>query len=150
MFLSLPGGLIIRGVGDKKLCAAGFSAMAPGGLMPTHILSPAERPARFGVFYTCHFLLQATGSAVDCWLHDSAGAGAPVGFAAAMFVVPLPLLPVFECLVRRSVRVTASKLLDCRKTGRLSSRECTKLNASTRGDRGSGSQIRFSKIIALV
>ena len=33
VFLSLPGGLIIERVGDKKLCAAGLAAMACGGLI---------------------------------------------------------------------------------------------------------------------
>ena len=56
------------------------------------------------MFYTCHFLLQAAGPAVAGWLHDSAGAGAAVAFAAAMFVVPLPMLAVFEILVRKSER----------------------------------------------
>src|SRR5580693_1007074 len=33
VFLSLPGGLIIQRVGDKKLCAVGLAAMAFGGLI---------------------------------------------------------------------------------------------------------------------
>src|SRR5580698_6872934 len=33
VFLSLPGGLIIQRVGDKKLCAGGLAAMAFGGLV---------------------------------------------------------------------------------------------------------------------
>ncbi len=33
VLLSLPGGLIIQRVGDKRLCAAGLAAMAFGGLI---------------------------------------------------------------------------------------------------------------------
>ena len=33
VFLSLPGGLIIQRLGDKRLCAAGLAAMALGGLI---------------------------------------------------------------------------------------------------------------------
>ena len=72
---------------------------------------PAERPAGFGVFYTFHFLLQASGPAIAGWLHDSAGAARRYGFAAAMFVVPLPMLAVFEVLARRPRRTEARRAL---------------------------------------
>ena len=98
--------LIAAGVPPLFACIAfGLAIGPPPGVitsLPTRILSPAERPAGFGVFYTCHFLLQAAGPAVAGWLHDSAGASAAVGFAAAMFIVPLPMLAVFEFLVRRA------------------------------------------------
>jgi predicted MFS family arabinose efflux permease len=100
--------LIAAGMPPLFACIAfGLAIGPPPGVitsLPTRILSPAERPAGFGVFYTCHFLLQATGPAVAGWLHDSAGAGAAVYFAAAMFVVPLPMLAMFEILERRFVR----------------------------------------------
>lgn len=85
--------------------AFGLAIGPPPGVitsLPTRILTAADRPAGFGVFYTCHFLLQATGPAVAGWLHDNIGAAAAVYFAAAMFVVPLPMLMLFECLVRRT------------------------------------------------
>ncbi|MGA3002185.1 MAG: MFS transporter [Acetobacteraceae bacterium] len=98
--------LIAAGAPPLVACLAfGLAIGPPPGVitsLPTRILSPAERPAGFGVFYTCHFLLQAAGPAIAGWLHDSAGAGAAVGFAAAMFVVPLPMLGVFGWLVRRA------------------------------------------------
>lgn len=100
--------LLTAGVPPLFACIAfGLAIGPPPGVitsLPTRILSPSERPAGFGVFYTCHFLLQATGPAAAGWLHDSAGAGAAVGFAAAMFLVPLPMLAVFELLVRRAQR----------------------------------------------
>jgi predicted MFS family arabinose efflux permease len=98
--------VLAAGVPPLIACIAfGLAIGPPPGVitsLPTRILSPAERPAGFGVFYTCHFLLQAAGPAVAGWLHDTAGAGAAVYFAAAMFVVPLPMLAVFELLVRRA------------------------------------------------
>jgi predicted MFS family arabinose efflux permease len=84
--------------------AFGLAIGPPPGVitsLPTRILSAADRAAGFGVFYTFHFLLQASGPAIAGWVHDSAGGGAAVYFAAAMFVVPLPMLAVFEFLVRR-------------------------------------------------
>ena len=71
--------------------------------LPTKVLQPADRAAGFGVFYTCHSLLQATGPAIAGWLHDAAGGSmASVVFGAAMFMVPLPLLAIFEWLLRQS------------------------------------------------
>jgi len=72
--------------------------------LPTRVLSAADRPAGFGVFYTFHFLLQASGPAFAGWVHDHVGGGAAVLFASAMFVVPLPMLAVFELLSRRARR----------------------------------------------
>lgn len=100
--------LIAAGVPPLFACIAfGLAIGPPPGVitsLPARILAPAERAAGFGVFYTCHFLLQATGPAIAGWVHDSAGGVAAVLFAAAMFVVPLPLLAVFEILIRRSQR----------------------------------------------
>jgi predicted MFS family arabinose efflux permease len=98
--------LIATGAPPLFACIAfGLMIGPPPGVitsLPTRILSPADRPAGFGVFYTCHFLLQASGPAIAGYVHDHAGASAAVFFAAAMFVVPLPLFAVFEWLVRRS------------------------------------------------
>ena len=90
--------------------AFGLAIGPPPGVitsLPTRILSPTQRAAGFGVFYTFHFLLQATGPAFAGWLRDTAGSASAVDFAAAMFVVPLPLLLVFEALVRRNSRAAS-------------------------------------------
>jgi predicted MFS family arabinose efflux permease len=98
--------LIPAGAPPLFACVAfGLAIGPPPGVitsLPTRILSPAERPAGFGVFYTCHFLLQASGPAIAGWVHDHAGGSGAVMFAAAMFVVPLPMLAVFEWLARRA------------------------------------------------
>lgn len=103
--------MIAGGAPPLLACIAfGLAIGPPPGVitsLPTRILSPTERPAGFGVFYTCHFLLQATGPAIAGWVHDSAGGAAAVYFAASMFVVPLPMLAVFELLVRRARRTDA-------------------------------------------
>jgi len=103
---ALALGLIAAGAPPLFTCIAfGLAIGPPPGVitsLPTRILSPADRPAGFGVFYTCHFLLQASGPAVAGWVHDHGGGAAAVFFAAAMFLVPLPMLVVFEWLVRRS------------------------------------------------
>jgi predicted MFS family arabinose efflux permease len=100
--------LIAAGVPPLFACIAfGLAIGPPPGVitsLPTRIMTPAERPGGFGVFYTCHFLLQAAGPAVAGWLHDSAGGAAAVSFAAAMFLVPLPMLAVFKRLVRNLQR----------------------------------------------
>jgi predicted MFS family arabinose efflux permease len=90
--------------------AFGLAIGPPPGVitsLPTRILSPADRPAGFGVFYTFHFLLQASGPAVAGYVHDHAGGAAAVGFAAAMFLVPLPMYGVFQLLERRAGRADA-------------------------------------------
>ena len=87
--------------------AFGLAIGPPPGVitsLPTRILLPAQRAAGFGVFYTCHFLLQASGPAITGWVRDVAGSAAAVDFAAALFVVPLPLLLVFGWLSRRAGR----------------------------------------------
>jgi predicted MFS family arabinose efflux permease len=118
--LRRPGATIVLFCGGAALALASIAAGAPPlfaciafGLaigpppgvitsLPTRILSSADRAGGFGVFYTFHFLLQASGPAIAGWILDHAGANAAVGFAAAMFVVPLPMFVVFELLTRRS------------------------------------------------
>jgi predicted MFS family arabinose efflux permease len=83
--------------------AFGLAIGPPPGVitsLPTRILPSTQRAAGFGVFYTCHFLLQASGPAITGWVRDVADSAAAVDFAAAMFVVPLPLLLVFGWLAR--------------------------------------------------
>ncbi len=98
--------LIAAGAPPLFTCIAfGLAIGPPPGVitaLPTRILAPDQRAAGFGVFYTFHFLLQASGPAIAGWVHDHAGGAAAVGFAAAMFVVPLPMLAVFEWLVSRT------------------------------------------------
>jgi predicted MFS family arabinose efflux permease len=118
--LRRPGAIIVLFCGSAAAALAAIAAGAPPlfaciafGLaigpppgvitsLPTRILSPADRAAGFGVFYTFHFLLQASGPAVAGLVHDHAGGTAAVGFAAAMFLVPLPMYGVFELLARRA------------------------------------------------
>ncbi|MSP01030.1 MAG: MFS transporter [Acetobacteraceae bacterium] len=97
---------IVAGAPPLVACLAfGLAIGPPPGVitsLPTRVLSAADRAAGFGVFYTCHSLLQASGPAIVGWVHDHAGGGAAVGYAAAMFLVPLPLLVVFEVAARRA------------------------------------------------
>lgn len=119
-WLRKPGATILLFCGCASAALASITAGAPPlaaciafGLMigpppgvitslPTRILSSADRAAGFGIFYTFHFLLQASGPAVAGWIHDQAGPAAAVGFAAGMFLVPLPMFVVFELLARRA------------------------------------------------
>ncbi len=98
--------MIAAGAPPLFACIAfGLAIGPPPGVitsLPTRILSVTDRAGGFGVFYTFHFLLQATGPVIAGWVHDNAGAAAAVLFAAAMFLVPLPMFAVFEWLVRRS------------------------------------------------
>ncbi len=84
--------------------AFGVAIGPPPGVitsLPAGVLTPAQRAGGFGVFYTCHFLLQASGPAVAGLIHDAAGGTAAVLFGAAMFLVPLPMLSGFELLAAR-------------------------------------------------
>lgn len=71
--------------------------------LPTRVLTPEERGSGFGVFYTCHFLLQASGPAIGGVIHDLGGSGASVLFSAALFLVPLPMLAAFQMLSGRFI-----------------------------------------------
>jgi predicted MFS family arabinose efflux permease len=99
--------LIAGGVPPLFACMAfGVAIGPPPGVitsLPTRVLAPEQRAGGFGVFYTCHFLLQASGPAVAGWIHDSAGGAAAVLFGAALFLVPLPMLAVFEWLAARNL-----------------------------------------------
>ena len=102
---------IVAGAPPSMACIVfGLALGPPPGVitsLPTSILSPAERAAGLGVFYTCHSLLQAAGPAMIGWVFDRAGGDAAVGFAAVLFGAGLPLLLVFEMLVRRLPRDAA-------------------------------------------
>jgi predicted MFS family arabinose efflux permease len=97
--------LIAAGAPPLFACMAfGVAIGPPPGVitsLPARVLAPEQRASGFGIFYTCHFLLQASGPAVAGWIHDAAGGGAAVLFGTAMFLVPLPMLAVFEFLAIR-------------------------------------------------
>ena len=97
--------LIAAGTPPLIACIAfGVAIGPPPGVitsLPARVLAPAQRAGGFGVFYTCHFLLQASGPAVAGLIHDAAGSTAAVLFGAAMFLVPLPMLAGFELLTAR-------------------------------------------------
>ncbi len=103
--------LLAAGAPPVLACVAlGLAIGPPPGVitaLPTRILAPADRAAGFGVFYTFHYLFQASGPAIAGWLNDAAGSEAAVLFSAAMFMVPVPLLAVFDALARR-LRVAAA------------------------------------------
>ncbi len=107
--------MIAAGAPPLFACVAfGLAIGPPPGVitsLPTRILPQADRAAGFGVFYSFHFLLQASGPAIAGWVHDSAGGRAAVLFAAAMFVVPLPMLAVFNLLVRRLQRAEGREII---------------------------------------
>jgi len=94
--------LIVAGAPPFVACIVfGLAIGPPPGVitsLPSRVLAPEQRAAGFGVFYTCHFLLQASGPAIGGWIHDMAGGGASVLFGAAMFLVPLPMLALFQWL----------------------------------------------------
>jgi hypothetical protein len=120
-WLRRPGATIVLFCGGASLALASIAAGAPPlfaciafGLaigpppgvitsLPTRILSSADRAG--GLRRVLHVPFSAAGERTgDRRLDalDHAGANAAVGFAAAMFVVPLPMFVVFELLTRRS------------------------------------------------
>jgi predicted MFS family arabinose efflux permease len=97
--------MIVAGAPPFAACILfGLAIGPPPGVitsLPTRVLPPDQRAAGFGVFYTCHFLLQASGPAIGGWLHDTGGGVASVLFGTALFLVPLPLLALFRILTMR-------------------------------------------------
>jgi predicted MFS family arabinose efflux permease len=97
--------MIVAGAPPFAACILfGLAIGPPPGVitsLPTRVLPPDQRAAGFGVFYTCHFLLQASGPAIGGWLHDIGGGAASVLFGTALFLVPLPLLALFRILSMR-------------------------------------------------
>jgi predicted MFS family arabinose efflux permease len=100
--------MIVAGAPPFAACILfGLAIGPPPGVitsLPSRVLAPVDRAAGFGVFYTCHFLLQASGPAIGGWIHDVGGGSASVLFGTALFLVPLPMLALFHVL---SVRVRA-------------------------------------------
>jgi predicted MFS family arabinose efflux permease len=102
---------IVAGLPAFLACLVfGLAIGPPPGVitsLPSRVLAPEQRAAGFGIFYTCHFLLQASGPAIGGWIHDVAGSGASVLFGATMFLVPLPLLGAFWALTRQRAAASA-------------------------------------------
>ena len=103
--------LIVAGMPPFLTCVLfGLAIGPPPGVitsLPARVLAPAERAIGFGVFYTCHFLLQASGPAIGGWIHDTRGGAASLLFGSALFLVPLPMLALFRFL---TVRLQAGRI----------------------------------------
>jgi len=97
--------LIVAGAPPFLACLVFGLAVSPSpGVitsLPSRVLQPAERASGLGVFYTCHFMMQASGPAIAGWIHDASGSGASLLFGAVLFLVPLPMLALFQSLARR-------------------------------------------------
>jgi predicted MFS family arabinose efflux permease len=103
--------LIVAGMPPFLTCILfGLAIGPPPGVitsLPARVLAPTERAIGFGVFYTCHFLLQASGPAIGGWIHDTRGGAASLLFGSALFLVPLPMLALFRFL---TVRLQAGRI----------------------------------------
>jgi predicted MFS family arabinose efflux permease len=97
--------LIVAGMPPFLACILfGLAIGPPPGVitsLPARVLAPTERAIGFGVFYTCHFLLQASGPAIGGWIHDTRGGAASLLFGSVLFLVPLPMLALFRFLTVR-------------------------------------------------
>jgi predicted MFS family arabinose efflux permease len=97
--------LIVAGMSPFLACILfGLAIGPPPGVitsLPARVLAPTERAIGFGVFYTCHFLLQASGPAIGGWIHDTRGGAASLLFGSGLFLVPLPMLALFRFLTVR-------------------------------------------------
>jgi predicted MFS family arabinose efflux permease len=103
--------LIVAGMPPFLTCILfGLAIGPPPGVitsLPARVLAPTERAIGFGVFYTCYFLLQASGPAIGGWIHDTRGGAASLLFGSALFLVPLPMLALFRFL---TVRLQAGRI----------------------------------------
>jgi predicted MFS family arabinose efflux permease len=103
--------LIVAGMPPFLTCILfGLAIGPPPGVitsLPARVLAPTERAIGFGVFYTCHFLLQASGPAIGGWIHDTRGGAASLLFGSALFLVPLPMLALFRFV---TVRLQAGRI----------------------------------------
>lgn len=97
--------LLVAGAPPFLACTMfGLAIGPPPGVitsLPAGVLTPNERATGFGMFYTCHFLLQASGPAIGGWIHDAGGGAASLLFGSALFLVPLPMLALFRLLTER-------------------------------------------------
>jgi MFS family permease len=84
----------------------GITVGPPAGAimaLPARALSLTNRSAGLGIFYTIHYTLSAGGPAIAGYLRDiTGGTTTPIIFGAAFFLAVLPLLALFERIVKRS------------------------------------------------
>jgi cyanate permease len=70
--------------------------------LPARALSIKNRSTGLGLFYTIHYSLAAVGPAIAGYLRDvTGGTTASVIFGAACFLAILPLLMLFERLMKQ-------------------------------------------------
>jgi MFS family permease len=98
--------LLPSGAWPVTLSAIIGIAMGPpdGAIMalPARALALKNRSAGLGLFYSIHYAMTAAGPALAGYLRDlTGGATAAVIFGALFFLAALPLLMLFERLLRR-------------------------------------------------
>jgi predicted MFS family arabinose efflux permease len=98
--------LLPSGAWPLTLCALLGVTMGPpaGAIMalPARALSIKNRAAGLGLFYTIHYFLSAVGPAVAGYLRDmTGGTTASVLFGASCFLALIPLLMLFERLLKQ-------------------------------------------------
>jgi predicted MFS family arabinose efflux permease len=98
--------LLPSGAWPLTLCALLGVTMGPpaGAIMalPARALSIKNRSTGLGLFYTIHYSLAAVGPAIAGYLRDvTGGTTASVIFGAACFLAILPLLMLFERLLKQ-------------------------------------------------
>ena len=98
--------LLPSGAWPLTLCALLGVTMGPpaGAIMalPPRALSIKNRSTGLGLFYTIHYSLAAVGPAIAGYLRDvTGGTTASVIFGAACFLAILPLLMLFERLLKQ-------------------------------------------------
>ena len=99
-------GLLPSGIWSVALSAIIGVAIGPpaGAIMalPARALSLKNRSAGLGFFYSIHYAMSAAGPAIAGYLRDlTGGATTAVIFGALFFLMVLPLLMLFERLLRR-------------------------------------------------
>ena len=98
--------LLPSGAWPLTLCALLGVTMGPpaGAIMalPARALSIKNRAAGLGLFYTIHYFLSAIGPAIAGYLRDlTGGTTASVIFGATCFLALIPLLMLFERLLKQ-------------------------------------------------
>jgi len=98
--------LMPSGAWPITLCAIiGIMVGPPAGAimaLPARALSLTNRSAGLGIFYTIHYILSAGGPAIAGYLRDiTGGTTTSIIFGAALLLAVLPLLVLFERIVKR-------------------------------------------------
>jgi MFS family permease len=99
-------GLLPSGAWPITLSAIIGVAVGPpaGAIMalPARALSLKHRSAGLGLFYSIHYAMSAAGPAIAGYLRDlTAGTTTAVIFGALFFLLVLPLLKLFEHMLKR-------------------------------------------------